>query len=149
MLYEVQHRDAGRLALALGVVAAGSAACLATYHAVLETEIAAYRSAYARAMGDSRRRKSGGTSLDRLRYHTPREYPIVRREVRSWVTRTTIKRTRRRCLPAATSITPPGAITSTPATRWRGARLSSPAPRGRITIAQIGQQTLSVFGMSI
>jgi drug/metabolite transporter (DMT)-like permease len=34
MMNEVQRQDTGRLALAVGLVAAGSAACLATYYAV-------------------------------------------------------------------------------------------------------------------
>ena len=34
MMNEARRQDTGRLALALGVVAAGSAACLATYYAV-------------------------------------------------------------------------------------------------------------------
>ena len=34
MMNETGHRDTGRLALAIGVVAAGSAVCLATYFAV-------------------------------------------------------------------------------------------------------------------
>ena len=34
MMNEARHQDTGRLALAIGVVAAGSAVCLATYFAV-------------------------------------------------------------------------------------------------------------------
>jgi hypothetical protein len=34
MMNEAQHQDTGRLALAIGIAAAGSAACLATYYAV-------------------------------------------------------------------------------------------------------------------
>jgi len=34
MMIEVRHQDTGRLALAIGIAAAGSAACLATYYAV-------------------------------------------------------------------------------------------------------------------
>lgn len=34
MMNEVRHQDIGRLALAVGIAAAGSAACLATYYAV-------------------------------------------------------------------------------------------------------------------
>ena len=34
MMNEARHQDTGRLALAIGVAAAGSAVCLATYFAV-------------------------------------------------------------------------------------------------------------------
>ena len=34
MMNETRHQDTGRLALAIGVAAAGSAVCLATYFAV-------------------------------------------------------------------------------------------------------------------